>query len=243
MRHFGLIGRRLGHSFSRQYFSDKFLAEGIDATYTLIEIDDISTIRNIIREDELLCGLNVTIPYKQSVIPYLDELSDEAAAIGAVNCIAIKEGRMVGYNTDVLGISATLDMLNIAPQTTALILGSGGASRAVAHVLRERHIPHSIVSRDEKNGDLTYNMLSAEIINEHKLIVNTTPLGMFPDTDSCPAIDYATIGSSHKIFDLVYNPEPTLFMRRCATQGAECIGGTAMLHRQAEASWQIWQEI
>lgn len=242
MRHFGLIGRRLGHSFSRNYFSDKFLAEGIDASYELIELDDISKICTLVKGDASLCGLNVTIPYKESVIPYLDELSSEAKAVGAVNCIAIKAGRMVGYNTDIEGIDATLNMMNITPNTKALVLGTGGASKAVAYILNRRNIPFMIVSRDAMRGDTTYDNLSAETITEHKLIINTTPLGMHPDVDSCPEVDYSAISSSHKIFDLVYNPEPTLFMRRCAMQGAECIGGMAMLHCQAEASWRIWQQ-
>ncbi|MBR2428365.1 MAG: shikimate dehydrogenase [Alistipes sp.] len=242
MRHFGLIGRRLGHSFSRNYFSDKFLAEGIDASYELIELDDISKICALVKGDASLCGLNVTIPYKESVIPYLDELSSEAKAVGAVNCIAIKAGRMVGYNTDIEGIDATLNMMNITPNTKALVLGTGGASKAVAYILNRRNIPFMIVSRDAMRGDTTYDNLSAETITEHKLIINTTPLGMHPDVDSCPEVDYSAISSSHKIFDLVYNPEPTLFMRRCAMQGAKCLGGTAMLHCQAEASWRIWQQ-
>lgn len=242
MRHFGLIGRKLGHSFSRQYFSDKFNNEGVDATYKLIEIDEIAAIRSLIQDDELLCGLNVTIPYKESVIPYLDELSQEAASIGAVNCISINNGYTKGYNTDIEGISTTLDKLNIAPTTEALILGTGGASKAVAHVLNNRNIPFISISRESSRGDITYDDLSAEIISNHKLIINTTPLGMYPNIESCPAIDYSAISSSHKIFDLVYNPEPTLFMKRCTECGAECIGGTLMLHTQAEASWRIWQQ-
>lgn len=240
MRHFGLIGRKLGHSFSRQYFSDKFRSEAIDATYALIELEEISQITDIIERDSELCGLNVTIPYKECIIPYLDELSPEAAAIGAVNCISISDGRKIGYNTDIEGISATLDKLSIRANTKALILGAGGASKAVAYVLRQREIPYQIVSREKSRGDITYTELSAEIIAEHNLIINTTPLGMYPNVDDCPAIDYSAIGTNHKIFDLVYNPEPTLFMKRCAAQGAECIGGILMLHTQAEASWRIW---
>lgn len=242
MRHFGLIGRKLAHSFSRQYFSDKFRSEGIDATYALIELEEISEITDIIERDSELCGLNVTIPYKECIIPYLDELSSEAAAIGAVNCISISDGRKIGYNTDIEGISATLDKLSIRTNTKALILGTGGASKAVAYVLRQREIPYQTVSREKSRGDITYTELSAEIIAEHNLIINTTPLGMYPNVDSCPAIDYSAIGANHKIFDLVYNPEPTLFMKRCAAQGAECVGGTLMLYTQAEASWRIWQQ-
>lgn len=241
MEHYGLIGKRLGHSFSKRYFSNKFEQEQIDASYSLIELDEISAIVDVVRNDSDLRGLNVTIPYKESIIPYLDEVSTEAKAVGAVNCIAINNGKMVGYNTDVEGIRATLRELNIDTETKALILGSGGASKATAHVLRELDIPYLIVSRSEANGNITYDRLTGEVINSHKLIINTTPLGMFPNVDSTPDIDYSAIGAEHKIFDLVYNPSPTLFMRRATERGAHSIGGLLMLEVQAEASWRIWQ--
>ncbi len=241
MQHYGLIGKRLSHSFSKLYFSTKFEREQIDASYSLIELDDISTIVDVVCNDSRLNGLNVTIPYKESVISYLDDISAEAKAVGAVNCIAINKGLMTGYNTDVEGIRATLKELNINAMTEALVFGSGGASKAVAYVLRQLNIPYLIVSRSENNGDITYAKLSNDIIFSHKLIINTTPLGMFPNIESAPEIDFRAIGAQHKIFDLVYNPAPTLFMRRAEEQGAQCIGGMLMLEVQAEASWRIWQ--
>lgn len=241
MRHYALIGKRLGHSFSKRYFSEKFLQEAIDASYSLIELDDISNIVSIVRSDISLCGLNVTIPYKESIIYYLDEISPEAESIGAVNCIAISNGKLTGYNTDVEGIRATFKRLNISPNTKALILGSGGAAKAVAYVLRQMGIYCSVVSRSEGIGDTTYAKLTNDIVASHKLIINTTPLGMYPDVDSCPDIDYSAIGGEHKLFDLVYNPSPTLFMRRGEERGAQVIGGLLMLEMQAEASWRVWQ--
>lgn len=241
MQHYGLIGKQLGHSFSKRYFSAKFEREQIDASYSLIELDDISTIVDVVRNDSSLNGLNVTIPYKESVISYLDDISAEAMAIGAVNCIAINKGKMTGYNTDVEGIRATLKELNIDTTTEALILGSGGACKAVSYVLHQLNIPHLTVARGESSGDITYTKLSKDIIASHKLIINTTPLGMHPNIDSAPEIDYTAIGTQHKVFDLVYNPSPTLFMHRAEERGAQCIGGMLMLKVQAEASWQIWQ--
>lgn len=243
MRQFGLIGRKLGHSFSRKYFSEKFQRENIDANYTLIEIDEVAAIRDIVNSDSSLCGLNVTIPYKESVIPYLDELSHEAAEVGAVNCIAIKGGYLKGYNTDIEGIDLSMNMLNVTTSRRALIFGTGGASKAVSYILNRRGIEYSIVSRDAERGDITYSDITPEMLAEHTLLINTTPLGMYPNIDSAPNIDYSAISSSHKAFDLVYNPDSTLFMRHCMAHGATVLGGTAMLHCQAEASWRIWNQL
>ena len=242
MEHYGLIGKRLGHSFSQRYFSAKFEQEAIDASYALIELEDISSIVDVVRGDSSLRGLNITIPYKESIINYLDEVSPEASAIGAVNCLTINRGKMVGYNTDVEGIRATLREFQLEANTEALILGSGGASKAVAYVLRELRIPYMVVSRSEKNGDVTYTKLTHEIIESHKLIINTTPLGMHPNIATAPDIDYTALGPRHKVFDLVYNPSPTLFMRHAERRGAQVIGGMLMLEVQAKASWRIWQE-
>lgn len=219
---------------------DKFHREDIEASYALMEIEEVSAIREVISSDDLLCGFNVTIPYKESILPYLDELSSEAKAIGAVNCVVIENGCLKGYNTDVEGISKSLDMLDIAPSCKALIFGSGGACKAVKYILKRRGIDYKVVSRDAKRGDIAYGGLTSDIIAEHTLLINTTPLGMYPDIDSAPDIDYDAVTSSHKAFDLVYNPEPTLFMRKCMERGATVIGGLRMLHIQAEASWRIW---
>lgn len=242
MRRYALIGRKLAHSFSKRYFTQKFDAEGIDAQYELIELEDVASIRDVVTSDSCLCGLNVTIPYKQTIMPLLDEITEEAKCVGAVNCISVENGRLVGHNTDIEGIAATLDCLGVEHVQGALILGTGGASKAVGHVLRQRNIPYYTLSRDTQRGDFAYDNLPHEVIANNRLIINTTPLGMYPDIESAPAIDYSAIGSHHIIFDLVYNPEPTLFMRRCKERGAKVMGGSLMLAAQAEASWRIWNK-
>lgn len=241
MRRYALIGRKLSHSFSKRYFTEKFNAEGIDACYELIELEDIASLRDVVTSDSCIYGLNVTIPYKQTIMPLLDEIKEEARAVGAVNCISVESGRMVGHNTDIEGIAATLDRLGVEDVYGALVLGTGGASKAVGYVLRQRDIPYHTISRSGQRGDFTYNNLPHEVIANNHLIINTTPLGMYPDVESLPAIDFSAIGSNHTIFDLVYNPEPTLFMRRCEERGAKVIGGGLMLVTQAEASWRIWE--
>ena len=240
MRHFGLIGKSLSHSFSAKFFGGKFKAEQIDADYNLFEIESIHMLPSLV-EERKLDGFNVTIPYKESVIPYLDELTEEAKSIGAVNCVVVRDGKMVGHNTDITGIEASLHWLDIADGEKALVLGTGGASKAVQYVLRKQGIDFKVVSRDEHRGDTTYSKLTAEDIAEHKIIINTTPLGMSPDVDSAPEIDYSAIGAEHKAFDLVYNPAETLFLRRCKEQGATAMGGIMMLQTQAIASWHLWK--
>ena len=240
MRHFGLIGRKLGHSFSAKFFNGKFKAEQIDADYNLFEIESIDMLPLLVKE-HMLEGFNVTIPYKESVISYLDELSEEAKTIGAVNCVVLRDGKMIGHNTDITGIEASLHWLDIAPEAKVLILGTGGASKAVQYVLRKYGISFTVVSRDEQKGNTTYSKLTAEDIAEHKIVINTTPLGMSPDVDSAPEIDYSAIDAEHKVFDLVYNPAETLFLKRCKEQGAATMGGIMMLQTQAIASWHLWK--
>ena len=241
MLYFGLIGCSLSHSFSRNFFTAKFEAEQRAADYSLIEVEDISTINNIIARHSLV-GFNVTIPYKESIIPYLDEVTKEAHEIGAVNCVVIKDGRKIGHNTDITGIEASLHWLDIDSQPKVLILGTGGASKAVQFALKRRGIEYMVVSRDASRGDITYDALTADIIAEHKLIINTTPVGMTPDVESAPAIDYAAVGSEHRLFDLVYNPAKTQFLARGEAQGAKTMGGMLMLQTQAIASWHLWNE-
>lgn len=241
MRHFGLIGKRLGHSFSAKFFNSKFKAEEIDADYQLFELDDISAIDTLVCEHEL-DGFNVTIPYKESIIPYLDELAEDAREIGAVNCVVVKDGKKVGHNTDIVGIEASLQWLDLDSQPKALILGTGGASKAVQYALKRHGIEFKVVSRDCSRGDVTYEELSSQMIAEHKLIINTTPVGMSPDVDSAPAIDYSAVGEEHRLFDLVYNPANTLFLTRGKERGANTMGGMLMLQTQAIASWHLWQE-
>lgn len=241
MRHYGLIGKALSHSFSANFFRVKFQNEGIDADYTLIEMEDISAIRDVVTEREL-SGFNVTIPYKESIIPYLDELSDEAKSVGAVNCVVVRNGRLIGYNTDIIGIEASFEWLDTdVTDTRALILGTGGASKAVQYVCRKRDLAYSIVSRNKELGDYTYDMLDSDIIAQHKLIINATPVGTSPNKDNAPALPYTAIGSEHRVFDLIYNPATTLFLAHANEQGANTMNGILMLQTQAIASWHIWQ--
>ena len=241
MRHFGLIGKSLGHSFSAKFFNGKFKAEQIDADYQLFEIEDIADIDRLIKEHNLE-GFNVTIPYKEAIIPHLDGLTKEAHDIGAVNCVVIKNGQKIGHNTDLTGVEASLHWLDIDSMPKALILGTGGASKAVQYALKRRGIEFMVVSRTEDRGDITYNNLTPEIIAEHKLIINTTPVGMFPDVENAPTIDYSAISAEHRLFDLVYNPAKTQFLTRGEERGAKTMGGMLMLQTQAIASWHLWNE-
>ena len=240
MRHFGLIGRELGHSFSAKFFNAKFRSEEIDADYQLFEIDSIIKLGELLGRNPL-DGFNVTIPYKESIVPYLDDLTDVAREIGAVNCVEVRDGKLIGHNTDITGIEASLHWLEAEEGCKALILGTGGASKAVQYALGKRGVEFKVVSRDQSRSDLTYDNLTAEIIAEHKLIINTTPVGMFPNVDEAPAIDFEAIGSEHRIFDLVYNPAQTEFLRRAKERGAQTMGGMLMLQTQAIASWHIWK--
>ena len=222
---FGLIGYPLGHSFSRKFFNNKFRNEDIDAEYRNFEIDDISLAENIFLQSEI-CGLNVTIPYKQQIIPLLNEVDKDAQAIGSVNVIKfVRKGELVktiGFNTD--------------------IIGTGGASKAVAHCLRSLGISIDFASRTSGNGKMAYTDLTEQIISSHQIIVNTTPLGMFPNVDDCPDIPYQGISSSHICFDLTYNPAETLFLRKSKQYGADTINGMEMLIGQALAAWRIWND-
>ena len=241
MRHFGLIGKSLGHSFSAKFFNGKFKAEQIDADYQLFEIEDVATIDNLIKEHNLE-GFNVTIPYKETIIPHLDGLTKEAHEIGAVNCVVIKNGQKIGHNTDLTGIEASLHWLDIDSNPKVLILGTGGASKAVQYALKKRGIEFMVVSRSEERGDVTYDTLTTDIIADHKLIINTTPVGMSPDVENAPTIDYSAIGAEHRLFDLVYNPAKTQFLARGEERGAKTMGGMLMLQTQAIASWHLWNE-
>lgn len=240
MRHFGLIGRELGHSFSAKFFNGKFASEGIDADYKLFELESIEELKNLLATTPLN-GFNVTIPYKESIIPYLSELSTTAREVGAVNCVEVRDGKLIGHNTDAAGIEASLHWLDLADGTKALVLGSGGASKATQYVLRKLGIEFKVVSRDASRGDITYSELTPEVIAEHKLIINATPVGMSPNVEAAPQLDYEHIGSEHRVFDLVYNPAQTEFLRRAKEQGASTMGGILMLQTQAIASWHIWQ--
>lgn len=244
---YGLVGYPLGHSFSARFFSEKFQREQIDAAYLNFEMADVTSLRDFITSQPRLRGLNVTIPHKQAVIPLLDEISDEAAEIGAVNVIRIRRdanGRpqLKGYNSDVIGFSRSLQPLLRSVHRKALVIGTGGASKAVHYALHRLGIDTTPVSRHTGPERLTYADLTPEVMQEHLLIVNCTPVGMFPHTEECPDIPYACLGPDHLLYDLVYNPEETLFMRRGLDRGATVKNGLEMLHLQALAGWEFWQE-
>lgn len=244
MRRFGLIGKKLGHSFSARYFAEKFEREGLqDCDYSLYELPEIECVKEFMLKPNLV-GFNVTIPYKQQVIPYLDDLHPQAAEVGAVNCVKIlPDGRKIGYNTDVDGVRVSLNKLLGGDKVeSALILGTGGAAQAVDYVLRERGIELKVVSRDKSRGDLTYDELTQDVMATHRLIINASPVGMFPACDDAPAIPYAMLSGSHYLFDLVYNPLVTRFMELGAAQGAKTLSGIDMLYAQAESAWRIWNE-
>lgn len=243
MQRYGLIGKKLGHSFSKRYFTEKFEKEGIaDAVYELYELPTINQLPQLLQRVPALVGLNVTVPYKQAVLPYLDELDEAAARIGAVNTIKITAGKTKGYNTDYIGFKSSLEKFYpVTQHGRALVLGSGGASKAVCAALQDLGINYTILSRSLEPGQLTYNELTAELMQQYPLIINTTPLGMYPEVENCPAIPYKALSATHYLYDLVYNPEETLFLKKGKEAGAQTINGLEMLYGQAEAAWQIWQ--
>ena len=238
MKHFALIGYPLGHSLSAAYFTEKFSREGIEADYSLLEVERAEEVLPHCAE---LSGFNVTIPHKQAIIPLLAELSEEAKAIGAVNCVKISSQGLIGYNTDVIGIRKSLEGVKLEG-AKALVLGTGGASKAVQYVLREGGAEVAVVSRSQGAADLTYENLHEELIASCDIIVNTTPLGMFPNVENAPEIPYSALSSKQTLFDCVYNPRITKFLRLGAEQGAHTIDGLTMFYAQAEASWEIWNQ-
>jgi len=247
MQKYGLVGYPLKHSFSIGYFNEKFSSEKIEAEYINFEIPDINNFPEIIQANPNLHGLNVTIPYKEKVIPYLDELDKQTAAIGAVNVIKIirnKGGKpkLIGYNSDIIGFTQSIQPLLQSHHKKALILGTGGASKAVFHGLKNLGIEAKFVSRTARFGMLTYEELNAEIIKEYTVIVNCTPVGMYPKVDACPDIPYEAITSEHLLYDLLYNPNITLFMKKGEVKGAVTKNGLEMLLLQAFAAWEIWQK-
>ncbi|SFF38913.1 shikimate dehydrogenase family protein [Thermoflexibacter ruber] len=246
MRIFGLIGKKLTHSFSKKYFTEKFEREQIkQVVYELFEIPSIDDFPQLIENQENLKGLNVTIPYKLEVLPFLHEIDPAAERVGAVNVIKIQENKKLkGYNSDYYGFKISLEkFLAGNTEVKALILGTGGASKAVKVVLEDLNIPYRYVSRNSEKPDiLTYNQLNEDFFSSHQLIINTTPLGMYPLIETCPEIPYHLLGENHYLYDLVYNPENTLFMQKGAENGANVKNGLEMLYLQAEKSWEIWNE-
>lgn len=242
MKRYGLIGYPLGHSFSQRYFTEKFEREGIaGCTYENFPIESIDRLDEVLERHPDLCGFNVTIPYKERIIPRLRSMAEEARKIGAVNCVRVTPEGLVGHNTDAYGFrTSLLKLLDGAHPERALVLGTGGASKAVKYVLEQLGIPFDVVSRKASAGNFTYDELTSETVRTRRLIVNATPLGTFPKTDECPDIPYAAIGETHFLFDLVYNPPLTEFLRRGRQQGAAIANGYDMLVGQAEKAWSIW---
>ncbi len=247
MRKFGLIGYPLGHSFSKKFFTEKFLNEHIsDCSYENFPLLNLNGFNELLTAEDELCGLNITIPYKSEILRFLDVVEPEAAEIGAVNVVKIKRQnsliKLYGFNSDVTGIRDTLLPFIKDDVKNALVLGTGGSSRAVCHVLMKFGLKLHQVSRNRKPGVLLYSDINSEIISHTQLIVNTTPLGMFPNTESMPDINYKLLNRKHILFDLVYNPEFTKFLKMGAEQGCSTISGIKMLHSQAEKSWEIWND-
>ncbi|KGO82026.1 shikimate dehydrogenase [Flavobacterium beibuense F44-8] len=241
---YGLVGKGISYSFSAKYFNDKFTKKGMDnCYYQNFDLEYIGELRNILEETKKLRGLNVTIPYKEDVISMLDSLHKTARVIGAVNTITIsKKGKLKGYNTDHTGFKKALKPLLESHHQKALILGTGGASKAIAYALRKLKIEYDFVSRKESDVIFSYNDLDREIFNEYQIIINTTPLGTHPNIDECPPLDYSLFTDKHIAFDLVYNPEETTFMRKAAEHGAKTSNGYKMLVYQAEKAWKIWNK-
>lgn len=240
MDKYGIIGYPLGHSFSKGFFTEKFAREGIDAQYLNFEIPDVGMLRDILRENPELRGLNVTLPHKQVVIPLLDDLSEDAREIGAVNVIRIRNGNLKGYNSDIIGFTESIKRLLQPWHTKALVLGTGGASKAICVGLNRLGIRWTYVTRSPHEGMFAYTDLSPAVMADHTVIVNCSPVGMFPKVDAAPAIPYELLTPKHLLFDLVYNPEDTLFMQKGREQGATVKNGLEMLHLQAKASWEFW---
>jgi len=246
MKKLGLIGYPLGHSFSKKYYLEKFKNENIQGIdYDLYPISTIEEFPELYTADSAFYGVNVTIPYKQAVIPYLDELSPEAAAIGAVNCIQIiltpgEVPYLIGHNTDVIGFMNSLTPLLTEDHKLALILGNGGATKAVCYALEKLGIAYQIVSRSKSEKNITYEDLNTDLIRAHKLIINCSPVGTAPNIEQCPDIPYEGIGNTHLLYDLIYNPTETLFLKKGRERWAAIKNGLEMLILQAEENWKIW---
>lgn len=242
MTKYGIIGYPLGHSFSKGFFTEKFARESIDAQYLNFEIPDVAMLPDVLRNNPELRGLNVTLPHKQAVIPLLDEMSEEAKEIGAVNVIRIRDGRLKGFNSDIIGFTNSIKPLLMPHHKKALILGTGGASKAIRVGLNRLGIEWTYVSRSPREGMITYEDITAETLQEYTVIVNCSPVGMFPNVAQAPDIPYDCLSDKHLLFDCVYNPEDTLFMQKGREQGAIVKNGLEMLHLQAIASWNFWNE-
>jgi len=239
MHKFGLLGKNINYSFSRKYFSEKFQKENQTNTYENFDIQSIDSFPKIVSENSDLKGMNVTIPYKEAIIPYLDSLNEDAEMIGAVNTIKFVNGKLIGHNTDYYGFQKSIEPFLPLKKKTALIFGTGGASKAIAHALKNLGFEYKFVSR-KNDSHLTYHDLNQSIIEKNLLLINCTPLGTHPNIEKCISIPYKFITENHLLFDLVYNPSETAFLMNGKQQGAQICNGLKMLEFQAEKSWEIW---
>ena len=241
MKRYGLIGHPLKHSQSRFYFNKKFEYEGLDCLYQHFDLKTVEEIHEVMERYPNLCGFNVTIPYKEAIIPLLDEVDAVAKEVGAVNVVRIENGKMKGFNSDVYGFEKLIEnATNGKAVDHALVLGTGGASKAVQYVLKQKGIPYSTVSRSAEKGDFTYDTLNDDILRQNHLIVNTTPLGMAPQIDDFPDLHYQVLGNKHILIDVIYNPKETAFMELGKTWGAKTYGGWMMFEEQAKKTWEIF---
>jgi shikimate dehydrogenase len=245
MKLYGLIGYPLGHSFSQKYFTEKFLQLGItNCRYDVFPLPSVNDFTALIKNNDGLCGLNVTIPHKQSIVSFLHDTTHLPPGLTACNCIKVRDGKLIGYNTDVIGFELSLKELLKPNHTKALVLGNGGAAEAVKFVLQKLNIAYKVVSRNLHNDShLTYNDIDEAVVKEHLLIINTTPLGTYPNVNECPNIPYSHLTTQHYLFDLVYNPVKTLFLQKGEEKRTAIKNGYDMLVIQAEESWEIWNDI
>lgn len=244
MRRFGLIGKTLTHSFSITYFSKKFEQEGItDCSYQNFELPQIQDIDSLLSQYPDLKGFNVTIPYKEEILPFLFQQNEIVQAVGACNCVKVIDGKFYGFNTDVIGFRNSLQPQLKQHHTKALILGWGGAAKAVVYALSSLGIDYLVVSRKKAEATIAYTDIDKTLLEQYTLIVNTTPLGMYPNIEDAPQLPYALLSSKHFLFDLIYNPAQTQFLQLGAQQGAQTANGYDMLIGQAEESWRIWNAL
>ncbi|EIJ39215.1 shikimate 5-dehydrogenase [Galbibacter orientalis DSM 19592] len=241
LRHFGLLGKNISYSFSAGYFTEKFKQLDLDNhSYVNFDLQNIEEIKNVLAQDKDIVGFNITIPYKEAIIPFLTEIDPKAKEIGAVNTVKITKNGLKGYNTDIYGFYKSIEPFIKSHHKKALILGTGGASKAVKHALIDLGLEIQFVSRTASENKLSYEMLTKQVMEQHQVIVNCSPIGTFPNTEAKPAIPYEFLTEGHLVFDLIYNPPKTAFMKYAEANGATAVNGSKMLELQAEKAWEIW---